>query len=180
MLFSRYNLMVTDDKSVDEYGNELRFRSWDGCMALKQVRVIAAPAPFRGIIRFSGPAGEDVGVVWLGGDRCSLVLSSLLASRVGARIVYLSVALVLYCFNTDRCAMYCVLYVFLIWNPEPHGRLLADPTHLSPRHPDRCPPWPPAARSRSCLSCLSRAIAVVPTSQLSMRFMHNYGRSRPQ
>ena len=24
-----------------------------------------------------------------------------------------SVALVLYCFNTDHCAMYCVLYVFL-------------------------------------------------------------------
>ena len=102
--------MVTDDKSVDEYGNELRFRSWDGCMALKQVRVIAAPAPFRGIIRFSGPAGEDVGVVWLGGDRCSLVLSSLLASRVGARIVWRW-----YCifFNTDQRAMYCVLYVFL-------------------------------------------------------------------
>ena len=50
-----------------------------------------------------------VGVVWLGGDRCSLVLSALLARRVGAH----SVALVLYCFNTDQCAMYCVLYVFL-------------------------------------------------------------------
>ena len=53
--------------------------------------------------------GWAVGVVWLGGDRCSLVLSALLASRVGAHCV----ALVLYYFNTDQCAMYCVLYVFL-------------------------------------------------------------------
>ena len=71
-----------------------------------------------------------MGVVWLGGDRCSLVLSSLLASRVGARIVYLSVALVLYCFNTDRCAMYCVLYGFFKWNPEPHGCLLIPHTSV--------------------------------------------------
>ena len=124
MLFSRYNLTVTDDKSVDEYGNELRFRSWDGCMALKQVRVIAAPAPFRGIIRFSGPAGEDVGVVWLGGDRCSLVLSSLLASRVGARIVWRW-----YCIFSIQISAPCIVYYtyfylfciipyFLLSNPD--------------------------------------------------------------
>tara|TARA_B110000902_G_C14230449_1_gene558651 strand:- start:100 stop:1539 length:1440 start_codon:yes stop_codon:yes gene_type:complete len=72
--FSRYNLIVTDGKSVDEYGNELTFRSWDGCMALKEVRVVAAQAPFKGTIRFSGPAGEEKPTQWLSDDEQSYVV----------------------------------------------------------------------------------------------------------
>ena len=71
------------------------------------------PAPLSAAVQpaaqLAAVGGRAVGVVWLGGDRCSLVLSALLARRVGAH----SVALVLYYFNTDQCAMYCVLYVFL-------------------------------------------------------------------
>ena len=71
------------------------------------------PAPLSAVVQpaaqLAAVGGRAVGVVWLGGDRCSLVLSALLARRVGAQ----SVALVLYYFNTDQCAMYCVLYVFL-------------------------------------------------------------------
>ena len=73
------------------------------------------PAPLSAAVQpaaqLAAVGGRAVGVVWLGGDRCSLVLSALLARRVGAH----SVALVLYYFNTDQRAMYCVLYVIFIY-----------------------------------------------------------------